>query len=228
MIVSHEHRYIFLKTRKTAGTSTEIALSRSCGPRDIITPISPEDEVMRRAGGGPGPQNYDLPLRMYSARNVARLVVKRRKTTAFNHMSAAAIRRLVGEETWNSYYKFAIVRNPWDMVLSQYYWRYSDDDRPPLSEAIESDVMLPLVNNRGVYSIDGEIVADRLLRFENLAEELEEVRRHVGISEPLEMPRAKGGTRTDKRPYRDVFTPEQAELVRARFSQQTNPLGYHF
>ena len=43
MIASHQHRFIFLKTRKTAGTSVEIALSKVCGPDDIITEISPED-----------------------------------------------------------------------------------------------------------------------------------------------------------------------------------------
>jgi hypothetical protein len=32
VIVSHEHVFVFLKTEKTAGTSVEIALSRSCGP----------------------------------------------------------------------------------------------------------------------------------------------------------------------------------------------------
>lgn len=37
--ISHEHRFMLIKTRKTAGTSVEIALSRSCGPDDIIRPI---------------------------------------------------------------------------------------------------------------------------------------------------------------------------------------------
>ena len=52
MIASHQHRFIFLKTRKTAGTSVEIALSKVCGPDDVITEISPEDEELRRAAGG--------------------------------------------------------------------------------------------------------------------------------------------------------------------------------
>jgi hypothetical protein len=30
MIVSHEHKFIFLKTKKTAGTSIELALSALC------------------------------------------------------------------------------------------------------------------------------------------------------------------------------------------------------
>ena len=30
MIVSHKHRFIFLKSQKTGGTSLELALSRIC------------------------------------------------------------------------------------------------------------------------------------------------------------------------------------------------------
>ena len=44
MIVSHKNRFIFLKTRKTAGSSIEIALSKHCGPEDIITKIAPSEE----------------------------------------------------------------------------------------------------------------------------------------------------------------------------------------
>ncbi len=64
MIVSHKHQFVFLKTRKSAGTSAEIALSKHCGPDDIITPLSPEDEAMRRDLGYRGAQNCDGRLRL--------------------------------------------------------------------------------------------------------------------------------------------------------------------
>jgi hypothetical protein len=54
LIISHRHRFIFLKTRKTAGTSVEIALSRFCGPDDVIR-RSPGDEALRRELGYPAP-----------------------------------------------------------------------------------------------------------------------------------------------------------------------------
>ena len=37
MIISHKHKFIFIKTVKTAGTSIDIALSKICEPQDIIT-----------------------------------------------------------------------------------------------------------------------------------------------------------------------------------------------
>ena len=58
MIVSHAKKLIFVKTRKTSGTSMEVSLSQVCGPDDIITPISFEDELVRLDMGGTLPQNY--------------------------------------------------------------------------------------------------------------------------------------------------------------------------
>ena len=40
MIVSHKYKFIFIKTRKTAGTSIEYNLSKYLGKEDIITPTS--------------------------------------------------------------------------------------------------------------------------------------------------------------------------------------------
>jgi len=45
MIISHEHKFIFLKTKKTAGTSIELALSELCGLDDVITPLTTVDET---------------------------------------------------------------------------------------------------------------------------------------------------------------------------------------
>ena len=58
MIVSYSQSFIFIKTRKTAGTSLEIALSRFCNHNDIVTPLSSplneqwDEERLRRREGG--------------------------------------------------------------------------------------------------------------------------------------------------------------------------------
>ena len=41
MIISHKYRFIFVKTRKTAGTCVEAYLSQHCGDSDVLTPIHP-------------------------------------------------------------------------------------------------------------------------------------------------------------------------------------------
>ena len=61
MILSHAHRFIFIKAHKVASTSIEIGLSQVCGPDDIITPVTPIDEKLRLAGGGVARNYSDDP-----------------------------------------------------------------------------------------------------------------------------------------------------------------------
>ena len=116
---------------KTASTSIEIALSKICGKDDIITPISLDDEKKRQLNGSPGPQNYLTPLSQYSLRELAkRLLRNEKKFTFYNHITAREIKTAIGDEVWNSYYKFCFERNPWDKIISHYYWHYKTDSRP--------------------------------------------------------------------------------------------------
>ena len=50
MIISHEHKFIFLKTKKTAGTSFELALSSSAAPTTSSRLIAESDEALRAEG----------------------------------------------------------------------------------------------------------------------------------------------------------------------------------
>ena len=139
VIASHQHRFIFLKTRKTAGTSVEIALSKVCGPDDIITEISPEDEALRQAAGGRAPQNFESPP------------LPRK---AYNHMGAKRPRP--GGAGFADYFTFAIERNPWDAVVSLYFWKYKDRPELPDFETYVQEIWIEqLANNRRLYRIRG-------------------------------------------------------------------------
>ena len=230
MIISHKHRFIFLKTNKTAGTSIEIALSRHCGPDDVITPISPVDEEIRRSLGYRGPQNYLAPWHEYGPRELFALALHgRRKMRFFNHVSASEVKARIGADTWNSYYKFCFERNPFDRLISHYYWCHRSEPRPPMSSFIQSGKPMALKSRGyGVYTIDGQVAVDRICRYEAIAEELEEVRKAIGLPEPLVLPHAKGKTRADKRSYSDVLGEEEREWVSNVFGDELRLLGYHF
>ena len=92
MILSHEHKFIFLRTKKTAGTSIELALSDLCGPDDIITPLTGEDEA-RRAGRR-GAQNWRLHSWWKSPRLLKRAWFKfsAKDYGFYNHMKAEEMR----------------------------------------------------------------------------------------------------------------------------------------
>lgn len=230
MIISHQYKFIFLKTNKTAGTSIEIALSKFLGPDDIITPISPEDEVTRSELGCRGAQNYLASLPEYRWTDVATLIGRRKlKKRFYNHISAADVRALVGEEIWRSYYKFCFERDPWDRFVSLYYWIYKSEPRPSIQEFLDSDRPL-ILKRRGyeLYTINRQLAVDKVCRFEKLAEELEEVRLRVGLPEPLILPRAKSRFRSDKRSPREILSESQQAQIAEIFKEEIEMFGYRF
>jgi len=228
MIISHQHGFIFLKTAKTAGTSVEIALSRHAGPEDIITPISDSDEKLRRDHGGRGPQNFRLPLKSLTMRQLAGMIRTCRRPGFYNHMPAAEVRRLAGEEVWNRSFRFCIERNPFDRVVSLYWWCHRREPRPSIGEFLRSP-RLRLLSRNGIEMYtdkSGRIVVDQVLRYERLEEELEGVRRKLGLPEPLVLPRAKSGHRPEGQGWRDVLTAPDRRVIESCFRRELDLFGY--
>lgn len=216
VIVSHQHRFVFLKTRKTAGTSVEIALSKVCGPDDVITRISPDDEELRAAAGGRAAQNYEAPP------------LPRK---AFNHMPAQMVRKVVGQQTWDDYFRFTIERNPWDTVVSLYFWKFRERPgarvAPPFSEFVDEDSVEQLAGNQRIYRIRGQVAVDRVLRYERLADELAEVWQHLGLPGEPDLPRAKGSARP-ARDYREFYDDRSRDKVARLFASSIEDFGYEF
>lgn len=229
LIISHKYKFIFIKTAKTAGTSLEIALSKFCGSDDIISPLPFGEEEVRKNLGYRGPQNYFIPKSRYGIKDWRRFLTKGKKQRYRKHNSANQIRRYIGEEIWNSYFKFCVERNPWDRFISWYYYMHIKEQRPSISEFLESKLS-DFLPHRGyyLYTIDDEVVVDKICSYENLAEDLEEVRIRCDLPEKIVLPKANASTRKDRRSYREILTEEQAEKIREISSKEIALLGYEF
>lgn len=118
MIISHRHRFIFIKTRKTAGTSLEIYLSQFCNGDDVVTPIKPHVEP-HRARNHHGLWN-PLP-ECQQGGCVSALIDLMRMRRYYNHIPAVSARARIPRAIWSSYFKFCVERNPWDKTLSHYH-----------------------------------------------------------------------------------------------------------
>ena len=172
MILSHEHRFIFLKTRKTAGTSIEIALSKFCGDKDIITRITKQDEVLRSQLGFRGPQNFLVRASKYDILDILR-IVRDGRLRINNHDPASLLTKYIDKENFEEYHKFTVVRNPWDMAVSMYYWQVNGPSKQFSNTMSFKDFInycpRELLDNSLIYLIDGQSIIDTFIKFENLA-----------------------------------------------------------
>jgi len=201
MVISHKYRFIFIKTFKTAGTSIEIFLSPRCGPEDVLTPIFPhvEPHVARNFDG------------------------------FFNHIPACDVMEKVPRDVWNGYFKFCVERNPWDKTLSHYHMvNFRKGGALSFEEYMarrEFCQCYQLYTDRA----KSRTIVDRVLRYEQLMEELGEVFGKLGVpfGGSLEVS-AKSEYRTDRRPYREVFTEAQRSVIEAEYAWEIQAHGYTF
>ena len=104
VLISHPNKFIFIKTKKSASSSLEesleyylIGVPPSGFGEETPERITSEYYVTGR-GQGPKP-NFMKP-----------------------HISSRELTRLLGDERFASYLKATSVRNPWDQVVSFFWW----------------------------------------------------------------------------------------------------------
>ena len=231
MIISHKYKFIFLKTSKTAGTSIEIALSKFCGQDDIITPIIKKDEDLRSNLGYRGPQNYIAPYSEYEIGDWINYFFKykfKRKREYYHHIPGKRVQKMIGEDKWDSYYKFCFERNPWDRVISQYYWR-TTEPRPSINSFLKSKHFKDLIKRgKKVYTINNKIAVDKIYKFEEIQESIDRIQQRLSLPDKLILPVTKSSTRKDKRHYKNILSNEQRNYIGIMFNEEILNLGYKF
>jgi hypothetical protein len=244
MILSHKHRFVFIKGVKVAGTSVEIALSQVCGPEDIITPITPADEPYRLGTSGE-PRNYST--RLYPS--FLRTAVERRyiesvraaSTKQFasirhprarfnNHMGLAKVIRLVPQA--DDYQFIYVERSPYAKVMSLANWRehsqaYVRGQQLGYSPAATADAVDRLIANgtiRNVLNIDRYRDSQGRIRAmpwkcDTLADDLAEFLRSRGLAS-VPLVHAKRGLGSDAINASSVLRPEQIRIINDVFADE--------
>ena len=223
---------IFIKTRKTAGTSIEIALSKFCKPPDIITSLSNSEEKMKESLGLPGRQNTLVPLRHYRRWDLWNLLTGGGRAHHFNHTSAELAKKRVGGETFEKYHKFCVVRNPWDRAVSQFFFEKYGEGMPGLPEGLAfSDYLATLPDSKlsdsWLYTIGGALAVDRAMRYENLAEEWSNLLLSFGF-DYMDLPRAKSENRRTKKHYSHFYDEVSLNRVNEICKWEISNFGYTF
>lgn len=225
MIVSHELETVFIKTRKVAGTSVQLVLATQCGPDDIITPSL---EPVGREIGAREPQNHHFTGRQLTPWQLLRWVKNRRRPGFKSHHPARDVRRRIGADRWNEYFTFTVERNPWDKAVSRYFWEKSRKPEVPDFSRFLRLCPRYMLSCFDLYADGGEVIVDRVLAFESLRNEIDEVWRLLGISPP-DLPRANSSQRPAwARDYRTMYTDEDAEFIRQVCRREITAFGYSF
>lgn len=232
MLVSHLKQFIFTKTSKTAGTSVEVYFEPYCLPRGEweFRHARPEYDSSTGIIGYRGP-GLDL-----------------NRVRWWNHMPAQHIRSRVGADVWDRYFKFTVVRNPFDKVVSAFHYFRGKRGTNGIRTRVE-DLMyrlrwpneeerdrnrfkawvrrgrLPIDRDR--YLIDGDICVDYFIRFERLEDGIRHVCDSVGIPfEPDRIPRLKMGARDGN--FRSYYDLETAERVAHAYRFEMDFFGYEW
>jgi len=229
MILSHKYKFIFIKTAKTAGTSIEVFLSKHCGQDDVVTPIAPpvEGHQPRNYKGfiNPLPEIIERPGKVFSA--LQHSFTTREKF--YNHMPAREVRNRVPAAVWKNYFKFCVERNPWDKTLSHYHMHAAREGGSLSLDEYLARGRFPINYFRYTDRSGRKIIVDRVIRYENLLSELNDIFTQLNI--PFDGTlgvAAKSEYRTDRTPYTEVFNDEQRRIIEQAFAKEIELHGYHF
>ncbi len=238
MIASFSKNFIYIRTRKTASTSTEIVLGSWCGPEDIVTPVGVDDELTRLDYGG-SPRNFATDRELEAAyrrslptadRKAIAVLYKRimQALHFHHHMSALEVRSMVEPAFWDSAFKFTVERHPYEKVVSLTYWRNRQRDLAgrELSRALDEMIDGAEFRNFDLYAAEGKPIVDKVLRYEKLSEELAAVAKRMGEALPPVLPLSKGHYRKDRSPASQLLSDAQKARVREICREEFELMGY--
>ena len=143
-------------------------------------------------------------------------------------MTALELRDYIHADVWHEYYKFCVERNRWDKTLSHYHML---DYRAGVNMSLEEYFAAgKYCLNYPQYTDDlNQPIVDNILKYEQLSEDLSLVFSLLGVPFTGNLGAlAKSEYRTDKRPYREVLSDNQAEVISSVFSKEIALHGYTY
>ena len=217
MMLSLHHRFLFVHIAKTGGTSVRAALNRYRWQDPYYLPQLLCSKVSRAFGHRLG---VKLP----------------------RHAKVIAAREMLPREVFDGLFKFAFVRNPWDLQVSSYH--HIRRERPHLlagHEEFKAFLMWKLSEARPyqyhldtsmerqtdyLVDLEGNLIVDFVGRYENLGEDFARACRRIGIA-PRGLPHRRHA-RDRERDYRSYYDAETRDLVGSRFLKDIETFGYDF
>lgn len=217
MLLSNRYRFLYVHIAKTGGTSVRAALKR----------LQWKDPYYAA---------------QFVCSRLSHLTGHRIAAKLPRHAKIVCAQEMLPKDFFDSLFKFAVVRNPWDLQVSSYH--HLKRERPHLLEGHETfdaftrwkldparpyqyhiDTSITLQTD---YLVDlhGRMLTDYLGRYERLHEDFDHICRTIGVPAPA-LPHKRQATDRDK-DYRRYYSDDLAERVARHFARDLEVLGYRF
>jgi hypothetical protein len=207
MIISTLHRFIFVAIPKTGTHSVRRALRKHMGTRDM--------------------EQVGLFVQ-------SRLPVPELARLQHGHISLQQLRPFMKPGDFDTYFKFAFVRNPFDRFVSYCAFmtreeegRFERDPQKVMREFLEAppnDHILFQPQHAMLTGTRGELLADYVGRFEEIQQSYDSVCERLGI--PKEMLEQVNSSR--RRDYREYYDQSLIEGVAKLYARDLELFGYNF
>jgi hypothetical protein len=162
------------------------------------------------------------------------------------HLTAVAIRQvLANDAAFSSYFKFAVVRNPWDRLVSTLAWtdqkwargeeltaaQFNDkvqQAHTALRAAMASGDWRSLSQHfypqcTFIWDAQRRSLVDFVGRYEDLQTSWRQIRERLGVTADLPV-----RMKSHHRDYRDYYTPETRRLVGDMYALDVQMFNYEF
>ncbi|OQX77353.1 MAG: hypothetical protein B6D61_07325 [Bacteroidetes bacterium 4484_249] len=156
------------------------------------------------------------------------------------HFTAIESLQMIGAKKWEKVFKFSIVRNPWDKVVSHYFHRVKTNQTGLRENPVDFKdwVKLAYDQQNPKYYDDpkyfmpqldwltddkGNIMVDFIGRFENLENDFQHICKQIGVTADLPFV-----NKSEHREYQYYYDDETREIVKKWFEKDIEVFKYKF
>lgn len=210
--ISNAYGFVFLKTRKTAGTTIERVLVPFCTePHSDVTLEGSEKHYAYDKDRGSAPEGWRP------------------------HIPAKRARNRLGHEKWKRYFRFTAVRNPFDRAISHFFWLRRHEaslENQSFHEVRDMFKRFCIRSNyatdRDIVTIGDDLVVEDAIRFERLNDDIYRIGKRLELALPEgSLPEINVGIREwNGKAISEFFDQESIDAVRRSMEWVFEHFGY--
>ena len=237
MIVSFKYKFIFIKTYKTAGSSIEEYLYPLLNNKDILAPTQDYEGI--NCWG-------DFDKKQLEGYIKEELIEKYHKNKIYFHAHMPIwlvkerlkpLSKKLNYDIFKNFYKFGVIRNPFDTIVSHYYW-INKKNLNTLKNITFNKIIKELENNiypnHGLLNLNKlmdknfeKILCDKIIKYEDLNKDLSFVFNKLNIPFDGELKIFKKKI-ISKKNYRDFFNEKSNKIIKEIFRRDIELFKYSF